>query len=158
MQLLQLLDSSWVTAYDSWALWRNGWEGDELTVTSSLGCCRKRWGRRKIRLIEGNEKMSLILKKLPVKGILRQVFICLRPRTHSSPLPLTHCIHLFTLGRGGGSWTREKVRPAKTVHKAGSKIPTWPTVSQVYVNSDKHLPRSPFTGQFFLDDDVLVSL
>ncbi len=25
-----------------------------------------------------------------------------------------------------------------------------------YINSDKHLPQSPFTGQFFLDDDILL--
>ncbi len=34
-------------------------------------------------------------------------------------------------GGGGGDWTRQKVIGA-TVHKAGSKIPTWPTVTPVY--------------------------
>ncbi len=33
--------------------------------------------------------------------------------------------------RGGGGLTREKVRGAR-VHKAGSKIPPWLTVSPVY--------------------------
>jgi hypothetical protein len=42
-------------------------------------------------------------KKLSCKGTMRQVFICLRPRTQYPP-PLTHCIcvNLFTKGRGGG--------------------------------------------------------
>jgi hypothetical protein len=67
---------------------------------------------RKIRIIEGNEKCRR-LKKLTCKGNLRQVFICLRPRT-PYPLPL-HTVHvqfvhtvrvystvyLFTKGRGG---------------------------------------------------------
>ncbi len=46
--------------------------------------------------------------------------------------PHTVCIYC-TLTQGGGreSWTREKVRGA-TVHNAGSKIPTWLTVSLVY--------------------------
>ncbi len=44
------------------------------------------------------------------------------------PLPATHFLHLlyFDTGKGGESWTREKLRGA-TVHKAGSKIPTWLT-------------------------------
>jgi hypothetical protein len=36
--------------------------------------------RRKIRFIEGNRKCRH-LKKLTSNGTLRQVFICLRPRT-----------------------------------------------------------------------------
>jgi hypothetical protein len=47
----------------------------------------------------------------------------------------------------GGVPTREQVRGA-AVHKAGSKIPTGLTVSHS-VNYNKHLPHSPFTGQFF---------
>ncbi len=69
---------------------------------------------------------------------------------HALPL-LTHCIRVysiltvFTQVRGGGeeSWTREKVREA-TVHKTGSKIPTWPTVSPVYklwlINTCRKVP------------------
>jgi len=65
------------------------------------------------------------------KGTLRQVFICLRPPPllwpHNSPL------HNYSHREGEGDkrWTQEKVRGA-TVHKAGSKIPTWLTVSHVY--------------------------
>jgi hypothetical protein len=50
------------------------------------------------------------------------------------PQPHTVCILYFDTGKdgkGGESWTREKVRGA-TVHKAGSKIRTWLTVSSVY--------------------------
>jgi hypothetical protein len=43
--------------------------------------------RRKIRLIEGKAKCHL--KKMACKGILRQVFICLRPRTLNPPPPYT---------------------------------------------------------------------
>ncbi len=110
--------------------------------------------RRKIRLIEGNAKCRH-LKKLSCKGTLRQVFICRRPRTtYPPPAQCTHTVYvykvdLFTQGRGEGgeggeSWTREKERGA-TVHKVGSKIPTW----LQSLNSDKHLPQSPFIAQFF---------
>ncbi len=77
---------------------------------------------RKIRLIEDNTKWWCHLKKKTCKGTLRQVFICLWPRTPYSPPPaytLYTCIIHRGMGRGGGNWTREKVRRA-TVHK-----PTW---------------------------------
>jgi hypothetical protein len=75
--------------------------------------------------------MSTSKKKLTCKGTVRQVFICLRPRTPYPP-PLTHCIrvygyvlytYLLREGGEGESETREKIRGA-TVNKAGSKIPT----------------------------------
>ncbi len=47
---------------------------------------------------------------------------------------LTHFIrgvqYIYSHGEGGESWTSEKAR-GSTVHKAGSKIPTWLTVSSV---------------------------
>ncbi len=43
----------------------------------------------------------------------------------------TTYMYLFTHGRGGESWTREKGRGA-TDPKAGQKIPTWLNVSPVY--------------------------
>ncbi len=93
--------------------------------------------RRKIRLIEGNSKYRH-LKILNLKGILRQLLSVWGAELHNPPPPLTHCsvyvyaVYLFTQGKGGGvgRWTREKVR-GKTDHKAGSKIPTWLTVSLV---------------------------
>jgi hypothetical protein len=50
---------------------------------------------------------------------------------HTAYVYTVHGILIHTRKGGGGSWTREKVRGA-TVHKAGSKIPTWLTVSPVY--------------------------
>ncbi len=76
--------------------------------------------RRKIRLIESNAKCRH-LKKLTNKGILRQMFICLRPRT-PFPHPITHCIQAYSIlihtGKGGGEELNH------IVHKAGSKIST----------------------------------
>jgi hypothetical protein len=52
--------------------------------------------RRKIWLIEGNAKCCH-LKKLTCKGTLRQVFICLRPRTLYPP---SHTVYLYLYTRG----------------------------------------------------------
>jgi hypothetical protein len=56
---------------------------------------------RKIRLIEGNAKCRH-LKKVPCKGTLWQVFICMRP----GPPRLTRCLHVYSIlihtGTGGG--------------------------------------------------------
>ncbi len=85
---------------------------------------------RKERLIECRP-----LIKLTCKGTLRQVFICLRPKTqHPPPYTLYTCTPYIYLHRERGrgeSLTREKGREA-TVHKARSKIPTWLIVSLVY--------------------------
>ncbi len=54
------------------------------------------------------------------------------PPTLSQPLTVCTNVHVYTVlwhREEGGRWTRETVRGAK-VHKAGSKIPTWLTVSQ----------------------------
>jgi hypothetical protein len=103
------------------------WGGD--------GRAKKGGRRRKVRLIEGNAKCRH-LKTITCKGTLRQEYICLSPRTpYTTPYTLYTCIlysipYLFTQGRGK-SWTRKKVRGA-TVHKAGSTIQTWLTVSPFY--------------------------
>ncbi len=58
--------------------------------------------RRKIRLIEGNEK-CLHLKKLTCRGTLWQVFICLRPRTPYPPHTVNvYTVYLFTQEKGRG--------------------------------------------------------
>jgi hypothetical protein len=82
---------------------------------------------RKMRLIEGNAKCCH-LKKCTCKGALRQVFFCLRPRTHTPPPP-THTLYTG----GGGSWIRKKETGAtwgeySTDHTAGLKIPIWVNV------------------------------
>ncbi len=68
---------------------------------------RFRWSRRKIRREEGKVKCRH-LKKLTYKGTLRQMFICLRPRTLYPPPP-PYTLHtctvyglLFHTGKGGG--------------------------------------------------------
>ncbi len=57
---------------------------------------------------------------------------------NNPPPPPSHKLSVYNVlwlwKGGGGRWTREKFRGA-IVHKAGSKIPTWLTVSPVY----KHL-------------------
>ncbi len=65
--------------------------------------------RRKIRLIEGNAK-SHHLKKFTCKETLRQVFICLRPRTPNPPLHTVYVYieYLFTQGRGAGEFNRRE--------------------------------------------------
>jgi hypothetical protein len=83
-----------------------------------------------------------ILTKLTCKGTLRQVFYLSEahfPYYGSillPPSPLTHCILVYNIlihtGVGGvGELSREKVRGA-LVHKTGSEIPPWLTVSPVY--------------------------
>jgi hypothetical protein len=62
--------------------------------------------RRNVTLIEGNAKCHL--KKLTWKGTLRQVFICLKPRTPYPPPPPHACIPILTQGRGGGAIEPER--------------------------------------------------
>jgi hypothetical protein len=82
---------------------------------------------------------NVVLENLVYKGTLRQVFICLGLRTPTQER-----------GLGGKLNQREEVRGA-TVHKAGSKILTRLTVSPIlqFIYSDKHMPQSPFTDQYF---------
>ncbi len=74
------------------------------------------------------------LKKWPAKGLCGRCLSVWPPLP--TPLPATHCLYLLSFTvlcyREGWweSWTSEKVREA-TVYKAGSKIPTWLTVSPV---------------------------
>ncbi len=105
--------------------------------------------RIKIMLIEGNAKCRH-LKKLTSKGTSRQVFICLRPRTPYPPPPPLHTVYghtvytvyLFTQGRGGERIEPERRLEGQQFTKLGRKIST-------PINSDEHLPLSPFTVQFF---------
>ncbi len=81
------------------------------------------------------------------------------PLPSYDPITPLHTVYVFTVylftqrrgwgPRGGESWTREKVSGA-TVHKAGPKIPIpndW--LYHQSMNSDKHLPQSYLTAQFF---------
>ncbi len=74
--------------------------------------------RRKIRLIEDKAKCRHV-KKLTWKGTLRQVFICLRPRT-----PLIHCLRVYSLLIHTGKGGMNQREGESTDQKAGLKIPT----------------------------------
>jgi hypothetical protein len=60
------------------------------------------------------------LKKLTCKGTLRQVFICLRPKT-PYPSPLTHYSVLIHTGKGGegGEFDQREGNRGDTDQKAG---------------------------------------
>jgi hypothetical protein len=109
-----------------------------------------------INYIDAKEK-CWHLKSLPVKGL------CGRCISDWVPPPLLgFCLGWSSkfvgsksgqiqsvkhTGKGGESWTREKVRGA-TIHKAGSKISSCLTASPLQsINSEKHLPQSPI-GHF----------
>ncbi len=87
-------------------------------------------------------------KKLTCKGTLRQVFICVRTGT---PYPLTHSIRVYSIliytGKGGGRNHAERLE-GQQFTKLGRKYQLdWLYLQSV--NSEKHLPQSPFTSQFF---------
>ncbi len=104
------------------------------------------------------------LQKLSCKGTLRQVFICLRP-----PLLLSFCLGRSSnfVGSEYGQIQSVKLQnivtnrsqhppppPSNTFSGWGQKFTKLSRKYQhdcLYLqskNSDKHLPRSPFTGQF----------
>ncbi len=98
-----------------------------------------------IRLIES--------KQCKMSSSLGQVFICLRPRI-PYPLPFTHCsvyvytVYLFRQGKGGGRVELERRLEGQQFTKLGRKYQQ----DRLYLqstNSDKHLPQSHFTGQYF---------
>jgi hypothetical protein len=95
------------------------------------------------------------------KGTLRQVFICLRPRTPYPPYTLCMypCIQytLFTQGGGGGVNQRGGERGNRSQSWLENTNMTECTQEIGYlqsINSEKHLPQSPFRGLFY-DNDIL---
>jgi hypothetical protein len=75
------------------------------------------------RLKEGNSKCRH-LKKLSCKGTLRQVFICLRPRTPYPPPVHTvkvYTVYFFAQERGGGRTEPERRREGQQFTKLGQK-------------------------------------
>ncbi len=118
---------------------------------------RKHW---LINYVDTKAKCSH-LKKFTSKGILLQVFICLRPGT-SIPPPLPLCIRVYSTVQyayshreGGGGVVEPKSRlEGQLFTKLGRKCQhDWMYLQSI--NSYKHLPQSSFTGQF-LDDDILL--
>jgi hypothetical protein len=91
------------------------------------------------------------------------VFICLKPRTPYPLLPLTHCIGTLIQYTYTHSHREEgRVEPERRGEGQQGRVqsPNW-VENTIHtelmkeigylqsVNSDKHLPQSPFTGQFF---------
>jgi hypothetical protein len=82
------------------------------------------------------------------KGTLQQVFICLRPRTR------VYSILIHTGRRERGRVEPERRLEGQHFTKLGRKYkPYWMYLHSI--NSEKHLPQSPFTD-IFLDDDILL--
>ncbi len=97
------------------------------------------------------------LTKLTCKGTLRQVFICLRPPPIVLTPPPSHtvyCIRIYSIlihtGKGGRGGRDEPERrlEGQQFTKLGRKYQHGLLYIQS-INSEKHLPQSPFTGKFF---------
>jgi hypothetical protein len=103
--------------------------------------------RRKIRLMQCNMSSS---KKLTCKGTCGRCLSVLGPEPHTPP-PLTvwyvYTVYLFTQRRGGRGVEPERRLEGQHFTKLGKKYQhDWLYLPSI--NSDKHLPQSPFTGQF----------
>ena len=99
------------------------------------------WGRnRRHKQLKEDYVKCRHLKKLTCKWTLRQVFIICGPEPHN-PSPLhsvyVYTVCLFTQRRGGGGRVEPKRRGPQEICYLQS------------INSDKHLPQSPFTDPFF---------
>ncbi len=103
-------------------------------------------------------------KKITCKLTLRQVLISLRPRTPypPPPPPYTHCIRVYSIQnlvtqrRGGGVEPERRLEGNRGQYRSQSWVEntnmTESTQEIGYlpsINSDKHMPKSPCTGQFF---------
>ncbi len=94
---------------------------------------------------------NVFIKKLTCKGTLRQVLICLRPKT-TYLLPLARCMHVYRIlihtGKGGGAVEPESRLEEQQFTKLDRKYQHgWLYLKSI--NPDKHLPQNPFTGPFF---------
>ncbi len=77
-----------------------------------------------------------------------------------SEAPLTHCI-LYTSSHREGVEGWGRVEPKRKLEgqqftKLGQKYQRMIEMYLQSINSDKHLPKSPFTGKFFLDYILLL--
>ncbi len=89
-------------------------------VKGHCGRCLSVWGFESVKI------KSVKLLQSMVSNMTQQT----PPPPPSHTLSDLYLLYILWHRRGGESWTREKVRGA-TAHKAGSKIPTWLTVSPV---------------------------
>jgi hypothetical protein len=117
-----------------------------LLTRGNAGTFRHIWGggssihgysvlRGKIRFIEGNAKCRH-LKKWPVKGLCGRCLSVWGQQPYTHP-PYTcivnvYTVYFFTQVREEGWELNQRAGRWATVHKAGSKIPSWLTVSPVY--------------------------
>jgi len=96
-------------------------------------------------------------KKFACKGILRQVFICLRAKNPIPPPPLhsayVYCVfsmYVFAQGKGReGRVQAERRLKGQQFTKLGRKYQRWLTLSPVYKPAAKSFYRSLF-------DDILL--
>jgi hypothetical protein len=68
------------------------------------------------------------------------------------PPPLTHCIRVNSIlihtGKGGGRVEPDRKLEGQQFTKLGRKY-QHDSLYLLSMNSDKHLPQNPFTGQLF---------
>jgi hypothetical protein len=102
-------------------------------------------------------------KKLTCKGTLKQVFICLRPRTPYPPPPTHYTFYrriqnTYLKGKVGGKELNQK--EGERGNRGEYRSQSWVENNNKTecpqeigylqsINSDIHLPQSPFTGQTF---------
>ncbi len=88
-------------------------------------------------------------------SLLQGIYLSEAPSPPVTPYPLLYTCIQYTYshmeGGKGGELTREKARGA-TVHSWVENTNMTDCIS-CSINSDKHLPQSPFTGKF-LDYDI----
>ncbi len=140
--------------------WLNpSWPG---IYTSALGGFTLPGGdtsaRRKLRLIEGNAKCRHLKNGL-VKGLCGRCLSAWGSEPHNPPSNLhtvyVYRVYLFIQGRGGGRVEPEtrgkgqqgRVQLRKLCWKCNMTECTQDIGYLQSINSDKHLPRSPFTVQ-----------
>jgi hypothetical protein len=93
-------------------------------------------------------------KKLTCKGtFFYQVLSVWGPESHTPP-PLTHCIRVYSIlihtGKGGEGQCRRVLYIPSLGWKNTNMTECTRDIGYLqYINSSKHLPQSPFTGQFF---------
>ncbi len=111
--------------------------------------------RRKIRHIEGNAKCRHLTKNWPVKGLCGRCFSV----WNRTPPPF-HTVYVYTVyytfsHRGVGRVESESRLEGWQFTLLGRKYKhDWLYLRSI--NSDEHLPQSPFTSKFFGDDDILL--
>ncbi len=105
--------------------------------------------------------MSSSSENLPVKGICSRCLSFWAPEPRTPPPPLhtvyVYTVYLFTQREGVMG---EELNQREGLR--GNSSQSWVEKNQhdwmylQFINSDEHLPQSPFTVNFFVDDDILL--